>query len=79
MCLLIINMITFFLCGYDKRRSKHHQWRIPERTFFLLSFFGGCYGMYLGMYFFHHKTRKWYFQYGILFLVLGWTILLLRT
>ncbi|WP_091209688.1 DUF1294 domain-containing protein [Oribacterium sp. WCC10] len=26
---------------------------------------GGSIGAFLGMHFFHHKTRHWYFRYGI--------------
>lgn len=57
--------------GYDKNQSRKQASRIPEVLFFLLSSIGGCFGFFLGMYFFHHKTKKWYFKAaGIGFLIL---------
>ena len=63
--LLVINIIAFGMMGIDKRRARREQWRIPERTLFLSAILGGSVGALLGMYAFHHKTRKWYFQYGM--------------
>ncbi len=48
----------FCLCFWDKQQALKHRWRIPEKTFFLLAFLGGAFGIRLGMRFFHHKTRK---------------------
>jgi len=61
--LLIINVIAFAVCGHDKKvaaRGKGKR-RVPEKVLFLLCFLGGSLGMWLGMYFFRHKTRHWYF------------------
>ena len=38
---------------------------MPEKTLFLLAIVGGSVGALLGMWTFHHKTRHWYFRYGI--------------
>jgi len=62
---LIINLIGFFVMGMDKRRAQKHAFRIPEATLFTIAIIGGSLGSILGMYFFHHKTRHWYFVYGM--------------
>ena len=63
--LLAINIATFSAFGAGKRRARRESWRIPEKTLFLLSLLGGSAGALLGMRIFHHKTRKWYFRFGI--------------
>lgn len=62
---VILNIIGFLLMGIDKRRAKKHAFRIPEATLFTIAIIGGSVGSILGMYFFHHKTRHWYFVYGM--------------
>ncbi len=56
--LIAVNVFTFSLMGVDKNLARNRQWRISERTLFLVSFLGGSVGTWLGMYLFHHKTRK---------------------
>lgn len=63
--ILLINLIAFALMGIDKRRAVRHTWRISEKTLFLSALFGGSLGALLGMRAFRHKTRHWYFVYGI--------------
>ena len=63
--LIVINLITFIVFGIDKKRAIHHEWRIPEKTLFLLSIIGGSPGALFGMVIFHHKTKKWYFRIGM--------------
>ena len=63
--LLIVNVATIAVYGADKRRAKQGRWRVPEKTLFLLAIVGGSVGALLGMWTFHHKTRHWYFRYGI--------------
>ena len=63
--IIVINFIAFFLMGIDKRRAIKHAFRIPEATLFLFAIMGGSIGAILGMYTFHHKTRHWYFVYGM--------------
>ncbi len=62
---LILNILTFFMMGNDKRKAKKHLWRTPELNFFIFSILGGSLGTIFGMYFFRHKTRKWYFRFGL--------------
>ena len=63
--LLVINLIGFLIMGIDKKRAKMHQFRIPEKTFFLITLFGGGIGTIAGMYIFRHKTKKKYFTIGL--------------
>ena len=63
--LLIINIIGFLAMGIDKRRAKLMEWRIPEKTLFLITLFGGGIGTISGMYTFRHKTKKKYFTIGL--------------
>ncbi|TFG82572.1 MAG: DUF1294 domain-containing protein [Erysipelotrichales bacterium] len=53
-----LSLIGFVLVLIDKRKAITHQWRIPEKTFFLLGLCGGASGIWAGMFTFHHKTRK---------------------
>lgn len=61
----IMNVIGFLFMGLDKWKARKRAWRIPEATLFLIAALGGAVGSMLGMYLFRHKTRHWYFQYGI--------------
>ena len=63
--LIVINLVTFIVFGVDKAKAKKHSWRIPEKTLFLLSIIGGSVGAIIGMHTFRHKTRKWYFSFGM--------------
>ena len=63
--LAAVNAVTFLVYGADKRRAKKGQWRVPEKTLFLLPLLGGSVGGILGMRVFHNKTRHWYFQVGL--------------
>ena len=63
--LAAINLATFIVYGADKRRARKGKWRVPEKTLFLLPLLGGSVGALLGMRVFHHKTRHWYFVWGI--------------
>lgn len=63
--LIIINIIGFAIMGIDKSRARRRQWRIPEAHLFIVSIIGGSIGTLCGMHFFRHKTRHWYFVWGI--------------
>lgn len=62
---VMMNLVSFALMGIDKYKAKKKAWRIPEATLFLFAIFGGSIGSILGMFLFHHKTRHWYFLYGL--------------
>lgn len=63
--LAVINLTGFALMGIDKRKAVRHLWRVRESTLFLIALAGGSIGSILGMRVFHHKTRHWYFAYGM--------------
>ncbi len=63
--LLVVNLIAFAVYGWDKRCAKRQRRRVSERTLFSLAAMGGSVGALLGMRLFHHKTRHWYFRWGI--------------
>lgn len=62
---IAMNAAGFLLMGLDKWRAKKRAWRISEATLLLIAALGGAAGSLLGMHLFHHKTRHWYFLYGI--------------
>ena len=63
--LAAVNLLAFTVYGVDKRRAKKDKRRVPEKTLFLLAIIGGSVGAWAGMYTFRHKTRHWYFVWGI--------------
>lgn len=63
--LIFINLAGLSLMWSDKGRAKRHAWRIPEKTFFIVSLIGGSIGSWAGMYLFRHKTKHWYFVVGM--------------
>ena len=63
--LIIVNTAGFLAMGIDKVKAKKKAWRIPEKTLLGLAIAGGGLGVMLGMETFRHKTKHWYFKYGI--------------
>ena len=61
----VINMTGFAVMGIDKKRAVRGAWRISEASLFLTAFLGGALGCTLGMRRFRHKTKHWYFKYGM--------------
>jgi len=62
---LLLNITGFFLMGIDKRKARKNQWRIPEKTLFLIAILGGSLGSILGMHVFRHKTKHASFIIGM--------------
>lgn len=77
--LILVNIAGFVLMGVDKSKAKRRKWRIPEATLFLVAAIGGSIGSIAGMYTFRHKTKHWYFVYGmpVIFLIQVLIILLI--
>ena len=63
--LIVINLISLITMGVDKAKAQKRSWRIPESTLFVLALIGGSIGSIVGMHLFRHKTRHWYFLYGM--------------
>ena len=69
--LAAVNLVTFTVYGVDKAKSRRGAWRVPEKTLFLLPLLGGSVGALLGMLVFRHKTKHWYFVWGIPLILLA--------
>ena len=70
--LIVVNLTAFSLMWADKRRAKRAgARRIRERTLFLSALLGGSIGAIAGMWLFHHKTRHWYFVWGMPLILLA--------
>ena len=61
----LMSIVGFCAMGIDKAKAKADAWRIPEKTLFGITFLGGGAGVWLGMELFRHKTKHWYFKYGV--------------
>lgn len=69
--LILVNLWAFGLMWFDKRRAKRGGGRIRERTLFLSALLGGSAGAVLGMWTFRHKTKHWYFVWGMPLILLA--------
>ncbi len=66
-----INLVAFIVMGNDKRKSMRSDAdRTPEGLLFFMAAAFGALGVYVGMFAFRHKTKKWYFLLGIPLLIL---------
>ena len=63
--LLLWSLVAFIAMGADKRKAQKGKWRVPEATLFLFALRGGGLGATRGMHVFHHKTKHWYFRWGL--------------
>ena len=63
--IIVVNVVSFTVMGIDKRKAIKRAFRIPESTLFVLAIIGGSVGSIAGMHLFRHKTRHWYFLYGM--------------
>ncbi len=70
-CIVLVNLFSFFLMGWDKRCAIRHKRRIPEKTLFFFAWVFGGIGIAAGMAAFRHKTLHWTFRFfvplGIIF------------
>ena len=65
--LLAVNLVTLALFIYDKLRAEQGRGRrrVPEVVLLGFSLAGGAVGGLIAMRLVHHKTRKWYFSWGL--------------
>ena len=63
--LLTVNLAGFLVMGVDKWKAKRGVWRVSEKALFLPAVLGGSVGSILGMRVFRHKTKHWYFKFGL--------------
>ena len=67
--LVIVNVVSLAIFGFDKLKSKNQGWRVSESRLLLVAFcgpFGACAGMLL----FRHKIRKIKFLLVPIFLLI---------
>ena len=62
--IVFTNILLFTLMAIDKQKAKLRQWRISEKTLFILALIGGSIGGILGIYTFRHKTKHLKFTLG---------------
>ena len=77
--IIFINIITFILFAIDKLKAIKEKSRVRNSTLFIVSILGGSVGALLGMHLFHHKTKKWYYKYGIPLIMFLQIIILIKT
>ena len=63
--LIFINLLGIYVMWSDKQKAKKDKFRISEKTLFLVAILGGALGTTYGMHKFRHKTKHWYFKYGM--------------
>ena len=68
--LALSSIVGFALMGFDKQQARRAERRVPEKTFFILAFAGGVFGVLAGSSAFHHKNRKGSFLAVILVIAL---------
>lgn len=59
---LLVNLLSFCMMWWDKKRAQNNEWRVAEATLLLIGLLGGAVGLLAGMFRFRHKTRKRRFQ-----------------
>ena len=60
-----LNILAFRAMFIDTKKAEKDRWRIKESTLLTLALIGGSIGAIVGMYTFHHKTKKPRFFIGI--------------
>ena len=68
--LAVVNILTIIVFGVDKMNAKSNRQRVRIVTLLGLAFIGGSVGALIGMYGFHHKTKKAYFTVGVPWMLL---------
>ncbi|AZB44925.1 DUF1294 domain-containing protein [Bacillus sp. FJAT-42376] len=71
----VLTAAGYILMAADKRKAQKGQWRISERTLWLVSAAGGAWGSLIGMYSVRHKTKHAAFKYGMPLLAAGHAVL----
>lgn len=73
--IILINVFTFFVYGYDKHLAKRGARRVPEKHLIGLALIGGSVGAWLGMTTFRHKTQHPKFTIGVPLILLAQVVL----
>lgn len=68
--LVSLNLLTFFIYGYDKRRAIIQKGRVPEVVLHLLALAAGSPAALAGQIIFRHKTQKQPFKFIFVTIIL---------
>ena len=74
--LAAVNILTIIVFGVDKMNARANRQRVRIVTLLGLAFIGGSVGALIGMYGFHHKTKKAYFTVGVPLILLMQVVVL---
>lgn len=74
--LAVVNILTIIVFGVDKMNAKSNRQRVRIVTLLGVAFIGGSVGALIGMYGFHHKTKKAYFTVGVPLILLMQVVVL---
>ena len=74
--LAVVNILTIIVFCVDKMNAKSNRQRVRIVTLLGLAFIGGSVGALIGMYGFHHKTKKAYFTVGVPLILLMQVVVL---
>lgn len=75
--LLVMNGLSLYLMGLDKKRARSGGWRIKESTLLMIAILGGSLGAFIAMRLYRHKTKHTRFRVGIPILLLSHLIILI--
>jgi uncharacterized membrane protein YsdA (DUF1294 family) len=68
---LLVNVLSFCMMWWDKKRAENNEWRVAEATLLLIGLMGGAVGLLAGTFRFRHKTRKRSFRAASLLALLS--------
>lgn len=66
----LMSVVLLVMMKADKERARRNQYRISERTLWVMAILGGAIGGVIGMQLFRHKTKHLSFRFGFPLLAL---------
>ena len=66
----LMSVVLLVMMKADKERARRNQYRISERTLWVMALLGGAVGGVIGMQLFRHKTKHLSFRFGFPLLAL---------
>lgn len=73
--IILINCVGIITMYMDKRFARNNQYRISERLLFGVALLGGVIGVWIGMFWFRHKTKKLKFTLGLPLIIILYSII----
>lgn len=72
-----LNLVGLYSMWFDKKAALKNKYRLSEGYLLTISLFGAAVGVWIGMFLFHHKTRKMQFRIGLPLIIIGQLILII--